>query len=216
MSTINPLKLIVIVASLGVMFTLMATSCGKLTGDECGPFPSKFKVTDMSASEKFVVGYDELNRNLELSAIEADTLAFDRFAIEIFPITEAIFASQFTFPTFHLIQPAFACSPAIPVSAGNITNIRITADIDFNEVYPAGSNLAELFDVHSLYLKDGPDRLTLPEFLEEKPAVPDLFVLLLKEGPEDQSELRFTVEYHQEGELLNEFNYTTRSLVITR
>ena len=207
-------KKILLIAAITVLFTFFSTSCNTPTDLNCGPFPDMFRVTDFSTSIKKVTHYDSSTRSIQLSEIQNNSIHFDEFAIEMYPVTEAFFSSVFNKINFQFIQSAYACSPINPVSDDKILDIQIYSDEDFNDEYTAGENLAELFEVYVLYMREGPRRINLTDFIAEEPNVPDQLILLLRSGPSEASEVQFSVRYFQDGKKLSEFEFTTESINI--
>jgi hypothetical protein len=207
-------KTILSIVSIAVLFTFVSISCNTPTDLNCGPFPDKFRVTDFSTSIKKVTHYDSSTRSIQLSEIQSDSIQFDEFAIDMYPVTEVFFSSVFDKINFQFIQSAYACSPIDPVSDDKILDIQIYSDKDFSDEYPAGENLAELFEVYALYMREGPRRINLIDFIAEEPNAPDQLILLLQSGPSEASEIQFTVRYLQDGEKLNEFEFTTKPITI--
>ena len=93
-------------------------------------------------------------------------------------------------------------------------DIQIYSDKGFSTDYPAGENLVELFDVYALYMREGPRRIDLIDFITEEPNAPDQLILLLKSRPSEASEIQFSVRYLQDGEKLNEFEFSTKPITI--
>lgn len=207
-------KTILSIFSIVVLFTFITTSCDSITGNDCGPFPDKFQVTDFSASVKKVSHYDASSSSIQLSEADSDSIRFDEFAIEMTPITEEFYSSVLDRINFQFIQSAYACSPTIPVSSDTVLDIQIYSDKDFSYEYPAGENLAELFEVYALYNRDGGMRVDLIDFLSEEPNAPDQLILLLKSAPSEATKIKFSVRYLQDGEKLNEFEFVTESVTI--
>lgn len=207
-------KTILSIAGIAVLFTFITISCNTPTDLNCGPFPDKFRVLDFSTSIKNVTHYDSSSRNIQLSEIQSDSIQFDKFAIDMYPVTEVFFSSVFDKINFQFIQSAYACSPIVPASDDKILDIQIYSDKDFNAEYPAGENLAELFEVYALYMREGPRRVNLIDFITEEPNAPDQLILLLQSGPSEASEIQFTVRYLQDGEKLNKFEFSTSPITI--
>ncbi len=70
------------------------------------------------------------------------------------------------------------------------------------------------YEVYALYMREGPKRVNLTDFITEEPSVPDQLIFLLKSGPSEASEIQFTVRYLQDGEKLNEFEFSTEPITI--
>ena len=207
-------KTILSIAGIAVLFTFITISCDSPLDIDCGPFPDKFRVTDFSTSIKKVTHYDSSTLSIQLSEIQSDSIQFDEFAIEMYPVTEVFFSSVFDKINFQFIKSAYACSPIDPASDDKILDIQIYSDKDFSDEYPAGENLAELFEVYALYMREGPRRFNLIDFITEEPNAPDQLILLLQSGPSEASEIQFSVRYLQDGEKLSEFEFSTEPITI--
>lgn len=208
-------KTILSIAGIAVLFTFITISCNTPTDLNCGPFPDKFRVTDFSTSTKKVTHYDPSTISIQLSEIQSDSIQFNEFAIAMYPVTEVFFSSVFDKINIQFIQSAYACSPIDPASDDKILDIQIYSDKDFSAEFPAGENLAELFEVYALYMREGPRRVNLIDFFAEEPNAPDQLILLLQSGPSEASEIQFSVLYLQDGEKLNEFEFSTTPITLT-
>lgn len=208
-------RTVVSLAGIAVLFTFMTISCEAPTDLDCGPFPDKFRVTDFSTSIKNVTYYDSSPRSVQLSDIQGDSIQFDKFAIQMYPVTEVYFSSVLDRFNIQIIKKAYAYSPIVPASDDRILDIQIYSDQDYSAEYPAGENLAELFDVYALYMRDGSRRVDLVDFISEEPKAPDQLIFLLKSGPSEAPEFQFSVRYFQDGKKLTEFDFTTDPIIIT-
>ncbi len=199
--------------SLLCCIALLTLSC-RQTALDCGPFPNRFDVTGFITNEKQVFFRTDSTRSLQLSSISSDTLSFDEVALEITAIQDTYIAAKKPVYRFRLVPAAYACSPAIPVTDDQINSITISSESDFNESYPAGENLADLFDVYANYLQKGPRLTTDTDFDIIGSNVPESLVLLLNTPPEFSNEFEFNVRIDVDGKQLDEFKYTTIPLFI--
>ena len=206
-------KTIISITGIAVLLTTITISCSSAT-DICGPLPDKFRVADFSTSVKQVTDYDPENLTIQLSVFPGGSIQFDEFAIDMIPVIDTFFSSVPGRMNFQFIQSAYACSPIIPVSVDTITDIQIYSDGDFTPEYPAGENIAVFFDAYALYNNDGPERVNLPQFIAGEPLAPDQLILLLNTAPVEATEMRFTVRYFQDGEILNEYEFTTDAITV--
>lgn len=207
-------KTILSTAGLVVLFTFISISCNTPTDLNCGPFPDKFRIIDFSTSIKSVTYNDSSPLSIQFSEIQSDSIQFDEYAIEMYPVTEVFFSNVLDKINFQIIQRAYACSPINPASDDKITDIQIYSDKNFSSEYPAGENLAELFEVYALYMREGPRRVKLTDFIAEEPNAPDQLIFLLQSGPSEATEVQFTVRYYQDGEKLSEFEFLTEPITI--
>jgi len=208
-------KTILLIAGIAVLFTFITISCNTPTDLNCGPFPDKFRVTDFSTSIKKVTHFDPSTTSIQLSEIQSDSIQFNEFAIDMYPVTEVYFSSVFNKINLQFIQSAYACSPINTTSDDKILDIQIYSDKDFSAEFPAGENLAELFEIYALYMREGPKRVNLIDFIAEEPNAPDQLILLLQSGPSEASEIQFSVRYSQVGEKLTEFEFSTTPITLT-
>ena len=201
--------------ALGLLVFLLAIgACDSTVGTDCGPFEDKFKTTDFSSAARKAT-FDSLKVEPNLSPIEDDTLDEGHFAVRMEPVKMLYSQKSTSSGSFQIISSAYACSPPIPTSDEVIKDIRIYSDKDFNDGYPAGKDLAELFDVVVLNRAEyGYRRFELPNFVEQKPNAADKLILILKARPETTSSFQFTVEYEQEGKGLANYDFETNPVVL--
>lgn len=205
-------KLLFILMGSTIIFMFSLVSCEK-----CGPFADKFKVVGIDFSTISAV-YDETAEwELERSEIKNDTVKHNFYSILIEPRIEAFFSLNKRTKTFNLINSAYACSPGYPETDEKIDDIIITAQLDFNEDYPAGDNLVDLFDVvvldeaNSIYY----DKFTLSDYLSTKPSPPlNSMTLILNQTPDKSKRFAFKVEYFQDGIDVDFFEFETEPIFI--
>ncbi len=207
-------KTLALFTSLVILLTVITISCN-VTGDDCGPFNSKFKTVDFDTDLKIISISENRGLNVQYRTLESDTIEFDKFGISMFPVTEFYSLNTKLHHSFSLIPSAFACSPLIPVSEEVITDIEIFSDRDFNSSYSSGDNLADVFEVIVFTFNTGYHRYDLINFLSYEPIVPDKIFLLLKVTPETTEPIQFTVKYSQNGIDMNSFEFTTEPIFIT-
>lgn len=196
-----------------VVFATVA-ACNFPIGNDCGPFKNKFRTLDVSTSLA-EAEIDTVESRPVLSPISNDTLRSPLLAIDMQPQIELYDERFRPLSAFQIILAAHACSPPIPSSEEVITGLRITADAPFADGYPAGANLAPLFDAAVYNRADfGYRRFDLPAFLDRTPSAADRIILLLTERPETTRELRFTVEYEQQGPGLETYTFTSEPVVV--
>ncbi len=186
----------------------------EIPGDGCGPFKDRFKVTDFITEINKIAFLDTLNTEIQLLIMDSDTLRFDEFAITMHPVAEYYFSNKHSHIQNPFISTAYACSPVIPVSDEKIKDIRIFSDRDFTGEYAAGDNLVALFDFIVLYHTSGYHRYSPDEFLTGDRPVPDQLNLVLNTGPQSAGQFTFTVEYLQDGFVLDEYEFTTEEITI--
>ncbi len=188
---------------------------GLVSCEKCGPFPDRYKIIDMEWSMYNLIFSDSMEQDFVLDQIVNDSVDYNSYCIMMFPITETYFTSN-QFNSFSLITSAYACSPVIPTSDEKIDSIQIITNRDFDETHPAGSNLADIFDV----IIDDPqnniynERHHLQYYTDTKPFVTNRIILLLNSPPTQTEEYVFTIKYYQDGVKFDYFDFTANSVVI--
>ena len=201
--------------ALGLLALLLTFGACSTAGPNCGPFQDKFKTTGFS-SEVFSATPDSLNVAPNLSPVEGDTLRKGHLAVRMEPKKVLYSQSSRSSTSFQIINSAYACSPPIPSSDEVIKDIRIYSDSHFKDGYPAGEDLAGLFDVVILNRSDYGRyrRFELNDFLEREPNAVDELILVLDARPETASKFQFTVEYEQEGKGIESYEFKTDPIVL--
>lgn len=185
-----------------------------MAGPDCGPFEDKFKTTDFFG-EVFSATFDPGKVEPNLSPIEGDTLSEGSYAVRMVPKKMLYSTRSRSSTSFQIISSAYACSPPIPTSDEVIKDIRIYSDKRFKDAYPAGEDLSGLFDAVVLNRADfGYRRFELNDFLGREPNAVDELILLLDAKPETTSRFQFTVEYEQDGDGLERFEFETDPVVL--
>lgn len=122
-----------------------------------------------------------------------DSVNYQDFALDINTITQMVSSEKKTF-NFGLIQQAYACEPAIPIILESIIELEITSDQEYDKDHPAGSNLADLFEISIL---DQINQVTnsgfmdLTAFLQNDPKMPFQLTLKLKSPPAVSKNFKF-------------------------
>lgn len=201
-------------------FLISFSACD--AGTQCGPFDSRFVTTDFT-SGAFEFELDDslrLDPNVlpppELSPVGEDTLSHSDFSIQMRADIETFASRRERGMSFSLVSSAYACSPALPTSEEVIEDIQIYSDEDFNDDYAAGDNLAELFDILVPIRVDAVayHKFDLNDFLSTNPNPTGEIILLLKEPPQTVSDLQFTVQYTQQSEALDYYEFETSPVVL--
>lgn len=207
-------KVILIFTGSFFLFVIGLVSCE----NECGPFPNKFKIIGLDWYT-YKATYSETSvPMLILSDIENDSVVYNQYSILIAPIQETYFAQNFNNWNFNLIKTAYACSPLIPETDEKIDSIVIKSTKDFNENYPSGSDLADLFNVivrdlaNNIYY----EKFSLKDYLGTNPSIPNELTLILREQPDLVTDFEFLVKYYQDGIDHDYFEFTTNKIVIKR
>lgn len=182
--------------------------------DECGPFTNRFKVTGFKTSLKTITITENSPINFSLNDLKTDSVSFSELAINLNPITEAYQAQLHSKQAISFLPNAYACSPPHITSDETITDIQVFTDSDFNENYSSTDNIAQLFDFIVHYDGKGYQKHDLNEFLNTKPETPYQMILVLKTQPDSSKSLQFTIKYFQDGLELNQFEFTTASVVV--
>jgi len=198
------------------IFILLTVSCG-ITDTGCGPFTNyNYKITDFETSLKQVIYINPINQDVELGALEKDTLDFDELVIQMLPDTESYTAQASHKLNFSFFETAYACSPPIPSSEDKITDIQIFSNKNYSTEFSSQQNISELFDIVVQYPNRGSQRLSLNEFLATNPEAPTEIILLPNTAPSSTNSFQFTVKYFQDGLELDEYQFTSDSIVIKK
>lgn len=193
--------------------TILTVSCN-IIGTDCGPFTNtNYKITDFSTSLKQIVFTDPISQDVQLSSLEKDTLEFSELAIHMIPETES-YTAQAKFD-FSFFETAYACSPPIPSSEDKITDVQIFSDKDYNTEFSSQNNLSRLFDIIVQYPNRGKQRVSLSEFLTLNPEAPTKIILIPITAPSTTNSFQFTIKYFQDGLELDQYEFTTNSIVIS-
>jgi hypothetical protein len=180
--------------------------------DNCGPFPNKFKVTSIDWNTYRVTLSAD---NIALSEITTG-VAFNQFGIHLKPKTQSYFS--FIINSCSLTTGLYACSPLEPTTDDKIIDIEITADKDFSNEYPQGTDLSGLFDIviSDWYRGIYADKYDLKEYLQTTPFVTQEMTLILKHAPQITDEYSFTVKYFQDGVDLDYSEFTTEDILVIK
>ena len=185
-------------------------------GDDCGPFPDRFKVNSLEWNV-YEINYSEENgTDRELSEINQNSTVFNQYSIKITPQKESYYSLRNKSKSFNLINSAYACSPPLPKTNDRIETIEIYSNIDFNPGYLKNNNIINLFNIIVLdiekyiYYK----KFYLKDYLLTKPTVPTEMILTLKEPPLSNSVFEFTIKFHQNGKDNDYFEFITNPIEI--
>lgn len=194
--------------------TVILIACDDMIGPDCGTFTeAKFTVTDFNTAI-YKQNYNDSSSTFSAEESGSDSLLYTDFVIGMETVPEYISSVQKKEKPIGFGYLAYACPPAKISSDDVIENIEIYSDNDFNSDYKAGENLADLFEIVAFYHHDGMLKLDLNDFLSEDRNAADHLFLVLKAAGEPRSEHHFTVKYHQKGEALNYYEYTTRAITL--
>ncbi len=195
--------------ALYVIFLLTtATMC------DCGDFPNSSEVVDINVSLCDMEYNDNENY---FSCFEIiDSVAFDRFAISIEPEINYYFGSRLRQSV--LTRPAYACSPAPPVMKDTIDSLYIYTNKNYDASHPAGSDLKDVFDAVIFYLhsSQGNQRMTLTEFITNRPVFPNGLHFVLTSPPDSSQYFSFTFKLYTAGRENRIFEITTDSVIIKK
>ncbi len=182
--------------------------------DTCGPFAQYFETTSFISSTARISVINEpvlLVTELEFNPSSA---SIDQFSILMRPIASYYSEKKAIRVSGFFNNYTFACSPPIPVSEESITDILITSNLPFNSNENVQENLAKYFDVIFLNRNLAYHRISLIEFLESEPFVPQEIYLILNSAPETEEALQFTVRYSQDGRSMDNYEFTTNPIII--
>jgi hypothetical protein len=191
---------------------------GIISCDDCGPFPDRFKVTDIDWRTYEAIFLETQNNKLNLAEINQNSVLYNKFSIFIEPRKETYFSVINKINSINLIGVAYACDPTPPETNDNIENIEIFANKDFNSNHLSGENLVGIFDIiifdaeNEIYY----EKFDLETYLISKPKVPTEMTLILKDAPIETSDFKFTIKYYQNGKDVNYLEFETNSIEIRK
>jgi hypothetical protein len=198
--------------TLFIGYFLLTVITGLMSCDDCGPFPDKFKVTSIDWNTYKVTFTPD---NLTLSEI-INGVSFNQLGIYLKPKTQTYFS--FEKSNYTLITGLYACDPLIPTTDDRIINIEITANKDFSDDYPLGTDLSALFDIviSDWHTNISTEKYDLKEYLQTNPFVSQEMTLILKYAPQTTDEYKFTIKYYQDGVDLDYSEYTTDDIMVIK
>jgi hypothetical protein len=184
--------------------------------EECGPFEDKFRTTDFVTRTYQVQPADSLDPRPRFLPVERDTLSFGQFGISMIPVQDYYFSQSRGRWSPTLISAAHACSPPVPSSDEIVHSIEVYSDTDYSRDYPAGTDLADLFDLFAFDLARSVyyERVDLRDYLARAPNTVDEIVLVPSVAPDTTATFTFTVRYFQEGEGIEYYAFTTEAITL--
>lgn len=210
------MKKIIILLVSGFVFCFFASvfSC-----NQCGYTTFIRKVVDMNWSHQKAVYTDSLLYNVDLSEIENDSVYYEHFSIIISPV-QIEYTADASFDhnwNFNMFQTLHACDPQA-VTDERIDDIIITSSSDYDAEHPAGTDLADLFDMVYFYRKNiGVSlKFSLEEYLDSSPMVTEYeWMLFLNKQPDMPGFFDFNIKYFQSGRETNaSFEYNTGEIYL--
>lgn len=194
------IKKISVIFILYVVFLFVGVfSCD--ISEPCGPFPDKFKVVGLEYNVLKVEYSQGTGFEIKEFKINIDTLNHTNFALFVRSMKETYFSMLNRAKSFSLIQPIYACTPIDPTTDEKIENIEIFCDKDWNDDFPAGTNLAPIIDVviydqvNNIYNQ----LYTLEAFLAKNPDAVDQMTFMINTPPSETDKYTFIVKYYQQG-----------------
>ena len=150
--------------------------------------------------------------------IYSDTIYYSFFGIYIEPEIEAYASVSERLRSFGFVKSAYACDPIPSTTEDRITNIKITANRDYDDSHPKGSNLADYFDViYSYHHTNTIDqKQDLLKYIAKKPIVPDYMVLILNKKPKYDNQFKFVFSYYQNGVSMDSVIVNFDSVTLTQ
>ncbi|MEJ6476622.1 hypothetical protein [Pseudoalteromonas piscicida] len=136
----------------GAMFATALVGCnsgssGPDEEDQCGGTGSSvFDITGFNLGE-FKAENNNVDEFVSTEYDGAEPIPYQTLVLQLKADTQSV--AQVSAPNFQfsLISSAYACSPTLPFTNENITDINITSSAAFSDDLPAGSNLNDVFDV---------------------------------------------------------------------
>ena len=187
-------------------YLLFLISSVLISCDDCGGSYSKYNFTSFAWDTSSI----ELTDNYyQSTAISNETVNFDKFAIKIEPVLEYYSSNR----KFNLLQTVYACSPVDPTTDDKITNIEIITNTNFNATHSAGSDISNYFDVG--LIGNTFDIVSVAQFVNGEYKELHHFFFLLKNAPETDGEMSFTVKITLDGKTLDYVEFTTDTITIT-
>ncbi len=191
------------------IFIFLILFTGMFSCTDCGPFPDKSRVKDIT----FKMYQMDFSNTIDLNEITGSSIAYNKLAIEVTPNIENYFSILKKLNSFSLIPSAYACDPVPPEMVDRISNIEIFSDSDYNTLHPANTNLA---DIISLRLPLSViQEYTLTGFIEVNSTFPETMLLLLNQAPDANAMHQITIKIYTDGELLNYDEFTFDPIEIT-
>jgi len=201
----------------GIM--ILITIVGIVSCTKCGD-STVYKVVDLYMEQTGVQfnGNNQTPDRLYYYDIYKDSVYYSFYGIYIEPDLQIAAVRNLHSPSFGLVNTAYACDPIPATTNDRITDIEIIADQDYDDSHPKGSNLAEYFDVVVTYHHTNTYEIKhdLVDYLGRKPIVPDRLVLILKVKPKQNTRLRFTLNYKQNGVSMDSKSKNFKSITLTQ
>lgn len=189
-----------------LLLFLSTTSC-----HNCEPYPNKFKITALHFE---ALKIENTGNAFLFTPFKNTAVLYNQFCIKINAETKNYYGNNIL-PFFNIINKTYACSPAPPTTNQQITAIKIIPNKDFNADNKKGSNIAHLFDVLITdFSENHYKKLNLKEYLNTTPYATNQLVLILKDKPESNKKIQFTVEYYQTGTDVNFYSFLTPEIEI--
>lgn len=169
MNNSNPAKAIIFCS----LLTLAA--CGGNRGDDCKSPPREYSVNHYQGTSL------EYTDNLKQAMVDPSNkpatpgaeIPWRRLALSLKADIQTYYVHR---PHFSLFASAHACSPSLGQARQTLSKISITSAQNFNAQYPAGSELASLFNLLDMpfnSVTDLPSGFPAPQtltiFLREQP-----------------------------------------------
>ncbi len=197
-------RIAVLLVGYFVFSILASVSC-----EPCGGEAGRYRMQGLTAEGVLI----DTTGGYHYSSVTAgDTIPYGNFGILLDADLE-FFYVQGTPPALELLSAAYACSPALPTTTESLKDMRIYANADFDSLHPAGTNLADVFDVFSY---TDFKRIKLSEYLSRYPSVPygGEWILLLRTPPDSARKFVFTIKTEQFGGKYTSFQATTQEVII--
>lgn len=178
----------------GIFLLQTLTSC--CLGDCCGDGGGgKFRFENFELTTYVATSGSDLNYDQLSVADSGEEMNWNQLVLKIDPAVDHISYLNFS----GGFSSSYACSPAPPSPTSRVINIAISSNQDYNEDYPAGSNLIELFDEYHFYSKR---KTPLQEYWVDNYE----FFIVLNEAPLETKEhvLRIYIELENETHFLLE------------
>ena len=192
----NLLKLLVATAS--ITAALLLAGC-----DDCGPFTNY----ELRATARMLDAVNAPENPNETSVISS-SVSYDEFIVDLEMSATSRKSNILSNISFSFISNAHACSPPSAPYEIPLTQLEITSDSDFNEAYPAGANLAELFYVEYFFSRYTTDAnnyfmFTISDLIARGVNEPERLQLRLLEAPNLSSRHTLVIKVNEESHTLD-------------
>lgn len=142
--------------------------------------------------------------------LNQDEINYSKFGIRIVPEKD-FYANNKAHLNF--MNQAYACDVPFPSTTDTYTHIQIITNSDFDDNHLTGSDISAYFNIVN-YSQNENNYISLTAYNQLLPKGVDELSLLLMQAPMQSGAFTFTIKITLDGETLNEFEMTTREIII--